>query len=182
MICSGRAEYVTTFPIAVTQESLTALSLDYERPSFAIGVGLAKCEGLSLRDAKRSDRRRAGWDLRRIFEPSGSSQNWWVYELKEPKRGSYVFTADVSFQKGEKATMQCSIAASSRHHHPRRRLARRKNPSQSHYSQQFRASGAYDASYSRRRVVEADILHGVGKDAMGAWSKRVCGRRPTVVP
>jgi hypothetical protein len=32
----------------------------------------------------------------------GKVTNWWVYELKEPKRGSYVFTATVSFQQGDK--------------------------------------------------------------------------------
>jgi len=32
----------------------------------------------------------------------GQVTNWWVHELKEPKRGTYVFTAAVSFQKGEK--------------------------------------------------------------------------------
>ena len=32
----------------------------------------------------------------------GQVTNWWVYGLKEPKRGSYVFTAAVSFQKDDK--------------------------------------------------------------------------------
>jgi hypothetical protein len=32
----------------------------------------------------------------------GKVANWWVYELKQPKRGSYVFTAAVSFERGEK--------------------------------------------------------------------------------
>ena len=32
----------------------------------------------------------------------GKVTNWWVYELKDPKRGSYVFTADLSFQQGDK--------------------------------------------------------------------------------
>src|SRR5262245_25429238 len=32
----------------------------------------------------------------------GQVTNWWVHELKEPKRGTYVFTAAVSFQQGEK--------------------------------------------------------------------------------
>ena len=60
---------------------------------------LAQPQGLSLRDAKRP--------LVTGQHPAPSPNqpgkvNWWVYELKEPKRGSYVFTANVSFQKGEK--------------------------------------------------------------------------------
>ena len=40
--------------------------------------------------------------MRSIFQRPGQVTNWWVYELKETKRGSYVFTAAVSFQKGDK--------------------------------------------------------------------------------
>ena len=28
--------------------------------------------------------------------------DWWIYELKEPRRGSYVFTAALSFRQGDK--------------------------------------------------------------------------------
>jgi hypothetical protein len=57
------------------------------------------------------DLHRPGGIRYRVSELRGSKQysnrpgqvtNWWVYEVKEPKRGFYVFTAAVSFQKGEK--------------------------------------------------------------------------------
>jgi hypothetical protein len=28
--------------------------------------------------------------------------DWWIYDLREPKRGTYVFRAAVSFRQGEK--------------------------------------------------------------------------------
>jgi len=37
--------------------------------------------------------------------PSGAAgkvADWWIYDLREPKRGTYVFRAAVSFRQGEK--------------------------------------------------------------------------------
>ena len=33
----------------------------------------------------------------------GKVAPWWVYELKQPRLGSYIFTASLSFRQGEKA-------------------------------------------------------------------------------
>ena len=32
----------------------------------------------------------------------GKVANWWVHELRDPKRGVYVFTAALTFQQGER--------------------------------------------------------------------------------
>jgi hypothetical protein len=76
--------------------------LDYERPTFAIGVAWpnAKDYRYELQSVPLVD----GPDgtCAQYSNRPGQVTNWWVYELKEPKRGAYVFTAAVSFQKGEK--------------------------------------------------------------------------------
>jgi hypothetical protein len=103
MICTGRAEYVTTFPNCGDPKNLSQpFPLDYERPSFAIGVAWPSAkdyryEMQSVPIVDGPDGTCAEYSNR-----PGQVTNWGVYELKEPKRGSYVFTADVSFQKGEK--------------------------------------------------------------------------------
>src|SRR5262249_62808 len=75
MICTGLAEYVNTFPNCGDPNNLSQpFPLDYDRPAdLPHWRRLADCEGLPLRNAKHSTYRRSGRDLRRIFEPSGSS-------------------------------------------------------------------------------------------------------------
>jgi hypothetical protein len=103
MICTGRAEYVTSFPNCGDPNNLSqAFPLDYEQPKFAIGVAWPNAkdyryEMQSVPILDGPDGTCAEYSNR-----PGQVTNWWVYELKEPKRGSYVFTATVSFQKGEK--------------------------------------------------------------------------------
>jgi hypothetical protein len=76
--------------------------LDYERPTFAIGVAWpnAKDYRYEMQSVPLVD----GPDgtCAQYSNRPGQVTNWWVYELNQPKRGSYVFTAAVSFQKGEK--------------------------------------------------------------------------------
>jgi len=102
MICTSRAEYVTTFPNCGDPKNLSqAIPLDYERPKFAIGVAWPnpkqyRYEMQSIPIVDGSDETCVKYSSR-----SGQVTNWWVHELKEPKRGTYVFSAAVSFQKGE---------------------------------------------------------------------------------
>jgi len=103
MICSGRAEYVNAFPNCGDPNNLSqAFPLDYERPSFAIGVAWpnAKDYRYEMQSVPLIDG--ADGTCAEYSNRPGQVTNWWVYELKEPKRGSYVFTAAVSFQKSEK--------------------------------------------------------------------------------
>ena len=85
-----------------SEQSLAGVSLGLLAAQNRNRCRLAQSEGLSLRDAKRSDHRRTDGTCAQYSNQPGKVTNWWVYELKEPKRGSYVFTANVSFQKGDK--------------------------------------------------------------------------------
>jgi hypothetical protein len=80
MIC--RPEYVTSFPNCGDPQNVSqAFPLDYERPTFAIGVAWPNVvDGPDGTCAQYSSQ-------------PGQVTNWWVHELKEPKRGTYVFTA-----------------------------------------------------------------------------------------
>jgi len=103
MICTGKPEFVTTFPNCGDPNNLSLdFPLDYERPSFAIGVAWpnAKDYRYEMQSVPIVD----GSDgtCTEFSNRAGQVTNWWVYELKEPKRGSYVFTAAVSFQKDDK--------------------------------------------------------------------------------
>ena len=73
MICIGRREFVTSFPNCGPEQSVAGLSLGLRTAELRHRRRLAEREGLPLRNAKRSDRRRVGRDLRRILEPSRSS-------------------------------------------------------------------------------------------------------------
>src|SRR5262249_15026656 len=103
MIGTGRAEYGTSCPNCGDPNNPSqAFPLDYERPKFAIGVAWPSAkdyryEMQSVPIVDGPDGTCAAYASR-----PGQVTNWWVYELKEPKRGSYVFTAAVTFQKGEK--------------------------------------------------------------------------------
>ena len=103
MICTTGAEYVATFPNCGDPKNLSqAFPLDYQRPKFAIGVAWPnpkqyRYEMQSIPIVDGSDETCVKYSSR-----SGQVTNWWVHELKEPKRGTYVFSAAVSFQKGEK--------------------------------------------------------------------------------
>jgi hypothetical protein len=103
MICTANAEYTTAFPNCGGPNNLSqAFPLDYWQPK--IGIGVAWPNPKDYRYEMQSVPLIDGPDgtCAQYSNQPGKVTNWWVYELKEPKRGSYVFTANVSFQKGEK--------------------------------------------------------------------------------
>jgi hypothetical protein len=103
VICTGNAEYVATFPNCGDPSNLSQdFPLSYERPTIGIGVAWPNAKDYAYE--MQSVPLVAGSDgtCAEYAGHSGKAANWWVYELKQPKRGSYVFTAVVSFQRGEK--------------------------------------------------------------------------------
>jgi len=103
MICSGNAEYASTFPNCGEPNNLSqAFPLAYERPK--IGIGVAWPNPKDYRYEMQSVPILDGPDgtCKEFSHQPGKVTNWWIYELKDPKRGSYVFTADLSFQQGDK--------------------------------------------------------------------------------
>ena len=118
MICTGNAEYATTFPNCGEPKNLSqAFPLAYERPK--IGIGVAWPNPKDYRYEMQSVPIMDGPDgtCAEFSHQPGKVTNWWVYELQDPKRGSYVFTADLSFQQGEKGYYavlnRCKLAAPS---------------------------------------------------------------------
>jgi hypothetical protein len=103
MICTATPEYVTAFPNCGGPQNLSqAFPLDYDRPRISIGVAWPNPN--NYRYEMQSVPILDGPDgtCSQYSQQPGKVTNWWVYDLKEPKRGSYVFTASVSFQRGEK--------------------------------------------------------------------------------
>ena len=97
MICTTKPEYVTAFPnCGGPAEFVAGLSLDYDRPRISIGVAWPNPN--NYRHEMQSVPILDGPDgtCSQYSQQPGKVTNWWVYDLKEPKRGSYVFTASVS--------------------------------------------------------------------------------------
>jgi hypothetical protein len=103
MICTSTPEYVTAFPNCGDPKNLSQdFPLSYDKPRIAIGVAwpTPKDYRYELQSVPIVD----GPDgtCAQFSSQPGKVSNWWVYELKEPKLGSYVFTAALSFRQGEK--------------------------------------------------------------------------------
>lgn len=102
MVCTSTPEYVTAFPNCGDPANLSqAFPLSYEKPRIAIGVAWPnpkdyRYEMQSVPLVDGSD----GTCARFSHQP-GKVSNWWVYELPNPKQGSYVFTAALSFRRGD---------------------------------------------------------------------------------
>ena len=102
MICTGKPDYEIAFPNCGDPNNLSlAYPLDYWQPTIAIGVAWPnpknyryEMESVPIVDGPDGT-------CARYSDQPGKIANWWVHELKEPERGSYVFTAAVSFQRGE---------------------------------------------------------------------------------
>jgi hypothetical protein len=103
MICSAGADYSTAFPNCGGPKTLSQhFPLSYERPRISIGVAwpnpknyLYEMQSIPLVDGPDGS-------CAQFSQRPGKVINWWVHELKEPKRGTYVFTAALAFQKGDK--------------------------------------------------------------------------------
>lgn len=103
MLCTGDAEYATTFPNCGAPDSISqAFPLTYNRPK--VGIGVAWPNPRSYRYAMESVPIIEGADgsCAKFSNSPGKVANWWIYELTNPKFGSYVFTATVSFRLDEK--------------------------------------------------------------------------------
>jgi hypothetical protein len=103
MLCTGNADYATAYPNCGEPNNLsTPFPLGYERPK--IGIGVAWPNAKDYRYQMQSVPILDGPDgtCKEFSHQPGKMANWWVYELKDPKRGSYVFTAELSFAQGEK--------------------------------------------------------------------------------
>jgi hypothetical protein len=103
MICTGNAQYATAYPNCGYPGNLSQdFPLNYENPKIGIGVAWPNAkeyryevESIPLVDGEDGT-------CAQYSNAPGKVTNWWIYELKEPKRGSYVFTAALSFRQGEK--------------------------------------------------------------------------------
>ena len=103
MICTGNAEYATTYPNCGGPRNLSQdFPLNYENPK--IGIGVAWPNAKEYRYEVESIRIVDGEDgtCAEYSNAPGKVADWWTYELKEPRRGSYVFTAALSFRQGDK--------------------------------------------------------------------------------
>ena len=103
MICTGKAEYATTYPeLRRSEQSVAGVSPGLREPK--IGIGVAWPNPKDYRYEVQTVPIIDGSDgtCAQYSNHPGKVANWWVYQLKEPKRGSYVFTATVSFEQGEK--------------------------------------------------------------------------------
>jgi hypothetical protein len=102
MICTSTPEYVTAYPNCGDPKNLSqAFPLSYDKPKFAIGVAWPdpneyRYELQSVPIVDGPD----GTCAEFSHQP-GKVSKWWVYELKQPRRGTYVFTAALSFRQGD---------------------------------------------------------------------------------
>jgi hypothetical protein len=103
MICSAGADYSTNFPNCGGPKNLSQnFPLNYDRPRFSIGVAWPnpkdyryEMQSIPILDGPDGS-------CAQFSQRPGKVSNWWVYELKDPKRGTYVFTASLTFQQGDK--------------------------------------------------------------------------------
>ena len=115
MICTATPEFVTAFPNCGDPKNLSqAFPLSYDKPKFAVGVAWPdpneyRYELQSVPIVDGPDGTCAAFS-----QQPGKVSKWWVHEIKEPKRGTYVFTAAVSFRQGDTAIMPYSATASLR--------------------------------------------------------------------
>jgi hypothetical protein len=103
MICTATAEYAAAFPnCGGPQNPSQPFPLHYWEPKIGIGVAWPSAKNYSYEMQSVPIVDGPDGTCAQFSQQPGKVTNWWVYELKEPKRGSYVFTATVSFQQGEK--------------------------------------------------------------------------------
>jgi hypothetical protein len=103
MICTGNEEYATAYPNCGDPQNISQdFPLTYEKPK--IGIGVAWPNGKDYRYEVESIPIIDGSDgtCAQYSTTPGKVAPWWVYELKQPQLGSYVFAASLSFRQGEK--------------------------------------------------------------------------------
>ncbi|MCC6778583.1 MAG: hypothetical protein IT537_18470 [Hyphomicrobiales bacterium] len=103
MICVGNGEYADSFPnCGDAGNAALPFPLSYERPTIGIGVAWpsAKDYRYELQSVPIVD----GPDgsCAPFAKEPGKAASWWVHELKDPIRGVYTFSAQVSFRQGER--------------------------------------------------------------------------------
>jgi hypothetical protein len=102
MICTANPDYATSFPNCGDPNNLSlAYPLNYFQPKIGIGVAWPNPKNYQYQMESVPIVDGSDGTCARYSRQPGTLANWWVYELKEPKLGSYVFTAAVSFQHGE---------------------------------------------------------------------------------
>ena len=116
MICSATPDYSTAYPNCGGPSSLSqAFPLSYENPK--IGIGVAWPNPKDYRYEMQSVPIVDGPDgtCTRYSHQPGKVVNWWVHELNDPRRGTNVFTARVSFRQGDKGYYavlnECKLAS-----------------------------------------------------------------------
>jgi hypothetical protein len=103
MICTGNADYVNEYPNCGSPGALSQdFPLHYDTPK--IGIGVAWPNGKNYQYEVQSIPIVDGSDgtCSRYTGTPGKVASFWVYEIVQPNRGAYVFTASVSFREGEK--------------------------------------------------------------------------------
>jgi hypothetical protein len=103
MICTGNANYENEYPNCGTPNVLSQnFPLAYENPK--IGIGVAWPNGKNYRYEVESVSIVDGSDgtCSRYANTAGKVSNWWVYQIMDPRRGTYRFSADLSFRQGDK--------------------------------------------------------------------------------
>jgi hypothetical protein len=103
MICTGNAEYAATYPNCGDPKNLSQdFPLNYENPKIGIGVAWPNAKEYRYRVESIPIVDGEDGTCAQYSNAPGKVTNWWIYELKEPKRGSYVFAAALTFRQGEK--------------------------------------------------------------------------------
>lgn len=102
MVCTGNPDYEGAFPNCGDPNNLSLpYPLDYGQPKISIGVAWPNPKNYSYEMESVPIVDGTDGTCARYSTQPGKVANWWIYELKERKPGSYVFTAAVSFQRGE---------------------------------------------------------------------------------
>jgi hypothetical protein len=103
MLCTGNADYAAAYPNCGEPNNLSQpFPLAYEGPKIGIGVAWPSAKDYSYQMQSVPILDGPDGTCKEFSHQPGKVANWWVYELKDPKRGSYVFTAELGFQQGDK--------------------------------------------------------------------------------
>ena len=103
MLCTGNADYAAAYPNCGDPNNLSQpFPLAYEGPKIGIGVAWPSAKDYSYQMQSVPILDGPDGTCKEFSHQPGKVANWWVYELKDTKRGSYVFTAELSFAQGDK--------------------------------------------------------------------------------